>query len=39
MRCDNCKNGSHIKDFLLVHCALYDDLMCESDACPLWEEK
>lgn len=36
-RCDNCQHGNVIKDFSLVECAIYDDLMCIGDVCPLWE--
>ena len=36
-RCDNCINGKSIKDFDLVECFIYDDLMFKADSCPLWE--
>lgn len=36
-RCDNCKHGSVIEEFNLVECAIYEDLMCIGDTCPLWE--
>ncbi len=36
-RCENCQRGKHLEKFQLVECSLYDDLMFETDSCPLWE--